>query len=270
MNKLDLSNKGAGVLGGIVGAAVGLVGGPVGSIAGGAVGSIVADTFKDFAGRMLSSHERIRFDSATSYIEDSIKQAITTGRSVRQDDFFQGDNNFSSDAGQLLEGVLLKCKQQYEQKKIRLIANIFKNVAFDETIAPQTAYQNLSWADTCTYHDLCVLAYYGRKEEFTDFSLYTGSLSDVITGRLSEETLVLAQDIFILYTNYLIEKPNSKKYKDRLDIEPTGPILSARGKTIFKLLDLNTVPKQDIETTLGPFTIKPEWRLPESLFRNKA
>lgn len=112
MNKLELGNKGAGIVGGVIGATVGLVGGPAGSIAGGAVDSIVADVLKDFAERMLSSRERVRLDSATSYIADGIEQELTAGRIVRQDGFFEGDANFTNKGAELLEGVLLKCKAQ--------------------------------------------------------------------------------------------------------------------------------------------------------------
>ncbi|MBW3131023.1 hypothetical protein [Hymenobacter profundi] len=152
--KLDMSDTAIDVTVGVFGAALGLLG-PNAALIGGGLGPILSATLKDFKMRVFSNREQQRLDSATVYVADSIIRDIQVGKIVRQDDFFQGENNFSSDGAELLEGVLLKCRAQYQERKVQLIANIFKNAAFAATISAQKAYQVLSMADGLTYQNLC-------------------------------------------------------------------------------------------------------------------
>jgi hypothetical protein len=259
MNKLDLSNKGAGVVGGIVGAVVGLPGGPAASIGGAAVGSLVADALKDFAGRMLSGRERVRLDSATSYIADGIEQELAAGRVVRQDDFFEGDANFSSSGAELLEGVLLKCKAQYQEKKVRLIANIFKVVAFDAAISAQMAYQVLNYAESLTYQQLCIIAFYGRKEEFEDFQI----LNEIVhfySSFLGQDSWACVRDLFGFVEQGVLEaKDGAGVPGEYAAINPGKLQLAIRGHTFFKLLGLNEVLPFDILQSMHPIGYKKSW-----------
>lgn len=259
--KSNTKDKGAGAIGGAIGAAVGLIGGPLGSIGGAVVGSVLTDVFKDMAARKFSERERIRYDSATEYVIDGFKENIQAGLIVRQDGFFEGEHNYSSDAAQLLEGVLSKCKAQYQEKKVQLIANIFKNVAYNSHISPQTAYQVLSIADRFTYQDICVIAYYGRKQEqeLKAFPFLRERFCNYPHVNFSEATLAMAQILHELHTIGILEDPDGNTYGHRSVIAPTVPILSSRGNTIFTMLELQKVLVDDILTELRPLEFQSNW-----------
>lgn len=258
MSRLDISNKAAGIVGGIVGAVVGLPGGPAASIGGAAVGSLVADALKDFAGRMLSGRERVRLDSATSYIADGIEQELAAGRVVRQDGFFEGDANFTSNGSELLEGVLLRCKAQYQDKKVRLIANIFRNVAFDATISAQAAYQMLNFADSLTYQQLCIIAFYGRKAERFELRLLKDRFHIYQADAIGLDTWAAARDLLELYRQGILTSDDGG-FIEHTVINPSNLSIAPRGKVAFKLLGLNEVPAADVVEAMQPLEYHDSW-----------
>lgn len=264
MNKLKLANTGAGAVSGAAGAAIGLVGGPIGSVAGAVVGSLMGDMFKDVAARMLSHRERVRIDNATVYISDGIQEGFDAGLMIRQDDFFQGDNNFTSDAAELLEGVLLKCKAQYQEKKVRLIANLFKNVAFDASVSAETAYQLLNLVDGLSYHHLCQIAYYGRRKEFIDFQILSTSFGRY-RNLLAEENFSAAGDLLRLFDQRIFEDKDEDNDKETVGygtptaITPSQLRLAIRGRYAFSLLELQRIPMEDVLKAVKPLEYQVSW-----------
>lgn len=259
MDKLELSNKGAGAIGGAVGAAVGLVGGPVGSVAGAVLGSLVADTLKDVVSRMLSHRERIRVDNATVYISDGIKSNLAAGLSIRQDNFFEGDTNFSSNGTEILEGVLLKCKAQYQEKKVQLIANLFKNVAFNEAISPQAAYQLLNLADELTYFDLCIISYYGRIKELKHFNILPYMFHHFNEGTLGADNISAARDLLRLYQLGILRDADGSSFIEHTVIIPKSLCLDERGVTLFNSLELGQIDTGDVLVAMQPLEFKHHW-----------
>ena len=259
MKKITIANTGAGAISGAAGAVIGLTGGPVGSIAGAIVGSFLGDIFKDVASRMLSHRERVRLDNATSYISDGIADGIEAGRVVRQDDFFEGSNNFSSDAAELLEGVLLKCKAQFQEKKVRLLANLFKNVAFNDTITSETAYQLLNLVDGFSYFQLCQIAYYGRRQEFVDFQIlndFYGAYSESLT----EENHSAARDLYELSEQRIFQDVDgSSNPGEPGAVNPAHIRLATRGRQAFDLLELQQIPAEDVLKAIKPLEYQDSW-----------
>jgi len=259
MDKSDLINKGADVTGSLAGAGVGLaVAGPPGALWGAIAGPVVTNVIKDVAKRALSSRERIRLDNAITYIEAGIVENINSGRVVRQDGFFEGDNNFSSNGAELLDGVLLKCRAQYQEKKVRLISNIFKNVAFDDSISPLIAHQILNLAEGLTYQNLCLLGYFARKAEFVDFSPYEASLSSARYMKPSpdwltkSETWEVFQDMMSLYRQSLIKDGSGSSHLMADTLKPSEMVLEIRGQAVVQLMELVQIPQEDILAVVGP------------------
>jgi hypothetical protein len=255
MDSLDLANKSADVAGSIVGAGVGLaVAGPTGAIGGAAIGPLITNAFKDVAARLLSPRERIRLDNAIEYITAGIEENMLAHKIVRQDDFFVGDTNFSGNGTELLEGVLLKCKAEYQSKKVRLIANIFKNVAFDDTVSAEIAYHVLSLAEQLTYHELCLLSFFGRKGDFTNFQPYNYSLTDYQSTVLknSPGAWERMQDLMSMYRQALIKDGSGSSHIMVDTLKPHSLELHRRGRTLFDLLDLAQIPKEDVMAIVKP------------------
>ncbi|WP_426669457.1 hypothetical protein ACPPVU_24985 [Mucilaginibacter sp. McL0603] len=112
----DFIGKGAEIAGGAVGGAIGLIGGPVGAILGGALGAAFVVGIKEVINRQLSNRQEMRVAASTAYILTDVKEKLDRGYHVRTDSFFDATNGRST-AEELFEGILLKCKDQYQEKK---------------------------------------------------------------------------------------------------------------------------------------------------------
>lgn len=119
----------------------------------------------DLLTRKLSERERVRVGAGFTFAHAKLVQNIETGLSIRNDGFFHKDYTERSGSDQILEGVLLKCRNEYEEKKCKYISYVYGNVAFmpDVSVAPATYLLQL--AEQLTYRQLCVVALVERADE---------------------------------------------------------------------------------------------------------
>ncbi|MGL4502016.1 MAG: hypothetical protein ACRCU2_23320 [Planktothrix sp.] len=142
-----------------VGAAIGtFVAGPPGAIGGAALGTLCEEALS-FIDRSLSQKEEERVKISAIYAYEKITKYLQDGRSPRKDDFFDEKINCQSKANEILEGVLTKCKAEYQDKKIKFISNIYANAAFREDTSVDELHHILEIADRLTYREICILAF---------------------------------------------------------------------------------------------------------------
>ena len=142
-----------------VGAAIaGLPGAYAGAVIGPVV-STLSDSAVDFLSRDISARQNQRIGAGLSFAVNRIWERLLAGDQIRQDDFFTSLEGETSQASQILEGVLIKCKNEYREKKIKLIGNIFANAAFLD-IAPENVHSILRLAESLTYRQICVLGFH--------------------------------------------------------------------------------------------------------------
>lgn len=134
--------KGTEIAGGAIGGALGLTGGPVGAIAGGALGVAITHGIKEIINRQLSNRQEVRVSASTIYILNGINSRLENREQIRQDDFFDNEKGRSG-AEELFEGVILKCKDQYQEKKIRFLSKIYEKTIFDESISSDISLKSL-------------------------------------------------------------------------------------------------------------------------------
>ena len=152
----NLLPVGSEITGATIGATIGALGGPIGSIAGSALGIVITKGINEIAQRMLSDREHIRVGESSSYIVSGVKQKIEAGFIVRNDSFFDQSTISRSKADEIIEGVLLKCKSAYEEKKVPYISKIFENVAFSR-VNPELANQVINVSERLSFRQLCLL-----------------------------------------------------------------------------------------------------------------
>ncbi len=247
MNKesksLALLKTGADAFGAGIGGLIGLLGGPAGAIGGGVAGVIISRILSEFANRALSDREQARVGAAAGLTILGVQDKINSGQILRQDGFFEPDQINRSKADELFEGILLKCKNEFEEKKIKYISNIYKNVAFDNTVDPNNANQILNSVQQFTYRQLLILSLVGQNVN-NQFSLRTydlrGKYEMVIT-----ETEFLLQDFILLDKQGLICRNDNSTMLDTSDVAPGIMKLTLIGLDYFKLLNLDTVQQNE-------------------------
>jgi hypothetical protein len=106
-----------------------VVAGPIGAVAGGVAGTLIKYGCEEFMDRWLTPKEVKRVGTSTEYIITKINERLNQG-----DNFytalFESKPEEISDAEELFEGVLLECKNQYQVKKLKFIANISISSSF--------------------------------------------------------------------------------------------------------------------------------------------
>lgn len=256
-----LISAGSNLTGTAAGSALGfLIAGPGGAIIGGAVGSTVTDILKNIGqevvDKKLSMAERqlVRSGAVYSFAVDKIKKNFESG-TMPVDGFFDSDTtNERTTAEELLEAVLVKAKDEYEEKKIKFLGNLYGNIAFRSGFSKQTFNQLINIASNLTYRQYCILAmikniekYNLRQEDYRKQQIY-----------FPAETMYFMQEIFDLYNINMIRcvqenSPDSEVFFGLTDIAPGRLRLQWIGEKFYELLNLNEIDESEILSLISMF-----------------
>lgn len=222
-----------GMVGGLSGAGVTAVfDGALGGLAGAAVGAIT-QTLMDLLDRAVSQREDRRQGFAAAYAISVIQRRLKAGDALRSDGFWSPEIANRSQAEQLFEGVLLRCKSEHEEKKLPYIASIFANVAFRSDISGETANYVLERATRLTYRQVCAIAFAHRAEGLC-LSISWGKYLGLSGVREREPTLTaeLSELGGLVHAIGNSELP---------------PFLEPFGAILFDLMGLDAIPREDLE-----------------------
>jgi hypothetical protein len=116
----NLIESGSDVAGSGSGAAIGfIIGGPVGAAGGAIIGTGMKVIATEITERFLSKKESNRIGAAFILAVKKIQENQNEGRIIRTD--FAGSENVRKKFEELLEGVMLKARDSYEEKKLSFL-----------------------------------------------------------------------------------------------------------------------------------------------------
>ena len=235
------------------------LGGPAGAAAGGAAGVAISKVLTDVANLLLSHKEQVRIGAVTTLAIEKIKGKLDAGRNPRNDGFFQTRKSASRpDAEEVFEGVLLKSKNEHEEKKVRIFANVFASIAFAPDVKVGEANHILQTIENLTYRQICLLSLFHRKPKMQDVVLQEDDYSE-FQGFISYETISTLQEIYQLYNLGLVgcrlvlpgvQDDPTGHFKALLvwdNVEPQKMELTSLGKRYYALMDLDEIPRTDLE-----------------------
>lgn len=246
MDREELKNylsKGSEIAGGAVGGAIGLIGGPAGAILGGTLGAAFVVAIKEIIYRQLSNRQEVRVAASVTYALTGVQSKLDAGMEIRTDGFF-GAGEHRSSAEELFEGILLKCKDQYQEKKIPYISRIFEQTIFDNQISAELANQILLTAESFTYRRLCIIAYFGRFNEFNHETTMKDPYVLYKEVAWPIELEMILQDICDLV--YLGTIQNSAAIFTRHDLIPASIQITPLGSTYLSVMGLAEIPVDDL------------------------
>lgn len=208
------------------------------------VAPIAASTAVDFISRSFSNWQSNRLLSALQIIRKKIGFHLNSGQSLRMDGEMSAVNG--EQAKQVLEGILQNIADEYEKKKLEAHASFFANLCFDEHIIfTQAMYLN-KIIKRLTYRQLVVIAIFHESSvKVQNWSFSFDNYTD--------------DYIFNSYTDLYCE---IRDLEQKVIIEDTNPIATAEGSplntfklspfglTIYRELDLSTIPKEDIDNVV--------------------
>ena len=164
-NKLiTIIDKGSEIGGSVTGATIGvIIAGPIGAIGGAAVGPLIALAFKkigtEISEKLMSPREQARVGATYTLALEKISKSLENGGIVRDDDFFEPKNKNRSKSETLLEGTLLKARNEYEEKKIKFYSSFLANLIFDSTISFEKGNTLLRILEQLSYRQIAILSY---------------------------------------------------------------------------------------------------------------
>lgn len=246
----ELIEGGSAVAGAAVGAAVGLLGGPVGVVGGAAGGAFLGRVLKrvgsEIRQRRLGPRESVRVGAAAAFAGQQIQAHLSAGEVPRNDDFFEGNGPELPPAEQLLEGVLLKARDAYEERKLRLLGALYANVAFHPEISPPHANQLINLAGQLTYRQLVALSVAGAQQQqgplYRDAD-YRGD--DAAIAALGVGGISLITELYDLYQRGLVSDSAGEAWISVADVAPGRIRPQGSGSILHDMMGLASIPARE-------------------------
>jgi hypothetical protein len=222
------------------------------AVAGPIIGTGLAGLLGEFLDRQISAQEQVRVGAAGAFALFGIQQKLEAGATPRQDGFFNSGVGRSgrSPAEELLEGVLIKARDQYEEAKIRHVAAIFVHAVFEPQFDAATLHWALATGTALSYRQLCCL--HVLRDDAQRTSLRRTALPAHREPTGSEASLLV--EIYDLYLRNLVYKQDNSP--DRAlallgasDVAPAFMRLHFYGNRLYWLMDL-----QDVDPTAASAT----------------
>lgn len=154
----ELVLTGTDLAGAAIGGALGfLAGGPGGAAFLSVSGVAITRALTLAADKYMTQRERMRVGSVAAITADRISARLANGDILRQD-MFDADDAFHSDGEQLLEGVLLKARDAYEEQKLPYFARFYANLLFEPTIPAPVGFMLLKSLERLTFRQIVLLS----------------------------------------------------------------------------------------------------------------
>jgi hypothetical protein len=232
-----------------------------GAVAAGVTVARLLAVVSDFAFRQLSRREKVRVGAGIAFAAKKISKYLQEGRAPRNDGFFDPDTTGRSQSDEILEGVLLKCKNEPEEKKLHFIGNIYANVAFAPGLSIGEANHILRSAEEVTYRQMCVLSLLLQKDyihSLPDLALRQGF--SFITREFPQhprehELVSLFQEVFELYNRGLVLFRGKNGQRLTLarwtDVQPDRLQISKVGARQASVMGLEEMPRDDLDSVLS-------------------
>ncbi|WP_299222291.1 hypothetical protein [uncultured Alistipes sp.] len=217
---------------------------PIAGIAGSAMAPILSNAVEMILPKTLSRREEDRIQKVFKDIVSKINKYLEDGKTFRNDEaYYNPTDTDIPNAQEILEGVLLKVREEYQSKKLVLYRNFFANLCFDETISFEHANFLLHMISKLSYRQFAILAYISDGH-----SVPTAGWDASFKSRQTQELL----RYFDFYSEYI------DLYNARLIIQSTAipgfalgmsdTNISSLGISVTNLLELNNIiPGEDKE-----------------------
>lgn len=214
---------------------------PVMSIAASGFLPVLVGNLKDFIARKLSNNEDYRLGTTAWVACQKIKGYLDSGREVRNDDFWTCSESKRSKADIVCEGILLKIRDEYEDKKLIYYSNFLANIGFEESVSYDQANMLLKLSERLSYRQLVILAYLSD-DKILEMNSWAVQFKN---NPLLEGYYDWYSEIMSLYDYGLL-----KQSMERKSIELgrcANSQISVLGKTLSRLMELKTIPLDDIQ-----------------------
>lgn len=165
----DVIEGSSDLIGAVAGGAIGLVGGPVGAMGGAATGVLLTRTVRrvglEVYDRLLVRRQQERVGAVLAIALADAEARRAAGEHGRTDQFFDATEGHRSEAEEILEGVLLKAANAYQERKLRHLGAILPSLAFRPDVSAADGDWLSRLADRLSWRQLVVLSIFAQPPE---------------------------------------------------------------------------------------------------------
>jgi hypothetical protein len=245
----EFISGGAEISGAAAGAAIGLLGGPVGVVAGAAAGVIIGRTLAkvgaEIQRRVLGPREHLRMGAVAGFAGSVIKAQLDAGRRPRDDGFFDADATGRSKADELLEGVLTKARDAYEEKKLPYLGTLYAQLAFHPKVSARYGNFLIKLAGELTYSQYVALAIGNSNPQPTRLRATAFRNDGAALATLDNEATGLLLEIYDLYQRGIANGGDGSVWLSVPDVTPGTFKIQAAGVLLVALMGLEAIPEVD-------------------------
>lgn len=167
----ELINAGSQITGSVSGAILGLsIGGVPGAIMGGSLGPTITNVMEvigqEIRKRTLGPREEVRIGAVLTYAIKKINENIKEGKEIRNDGFFERNEDERIDADEILEGILISAQRSYQEKKLKFLGNLYTSIAFDSSCDAEWGNYYIRITENLSFRQLCLLQIYRHKPKY--------------------------------------------------------------------------------------------------------
>lgn len=242
-NKLKVIIEKSSEIGGSVsGAAIGLaIAGPVGAIGGAFAGPLIAQLFKkigtEVSEKLLGNREEIRVGATFSMAYDKIQNDIQNGRTLRTDSFNESTDGLRSGAAAILEGTLMKARNEYEEKKIKYYSNFLANINLDSSVSFEKGNTLLRIIEQLSYRQIVILSYIESVENIDTIQWLVSFKNKEELGEFQD----FYSELMDLYNQQLLQQTGTEGFSMMIVAMKISPF----GSTLCNLINTTEIPKEE-------------------------
>ena len=233
---------------GLIPAFAGLTGNPLWIAPATIIAPFIQKQINEVAQWSLGILQRKKVDCCTKLMSEAMAVKIKNGESPRKDSFFECKYNsqietYESSASKLIEGALLKTKEEYDSKKIPFISFFTANVLFTPNLSESKAFVLLEILNKLTYRQLCALAIFHQRK-ILKIGAWESQLKAIIG---LQDYYDVAYEFISLKDLLLIEQqmPNGRP---GMGIGIQDYRISALGQELYITANLAAIDQQDLST----------------------
>lgn len=227
--------------------------------AGQAVANFVKNSLHNLVNQFSSERQAKRITDVSQYALNGIKRRLENGEKLRDDDFFERtiDRSYAEEA---LESVLLKARDEPQEKKIPYLGKLFENGCFDSSLDSGTLHYICKESENLTYQQLCIIKIANEKNE-KKYSLRKSSLrgslvhenstiQEIRRNLASEkfstllETIALGVKGYIMYDCVWTPQLQSDVI---ILLSPDTIAPLPAGEMVYEYMNLKSLPEEEIQ-----------------------
>jgi hypothetical protein len=208
---------------------------------------VFSDIEQEFIAQQLAPREVGRVAVAYNTAVISMMERLRAGERVRDDGFFPGAGEArGSFAHVALEGVLLKARDTYDQRKAERLGELYAWLAFHPEISPSHGNFLIELANRLTYTQLLLLGVFDQSPPWLPDWQSTGAFTPLEMGFVAEIEELGRQE--------LVLRDDNRPVLTFTDVNPRQLKTVLNGSLLCEAMHLDEAESEDWDELIDLFT----------------